>query len=162
MNRVLVAPALVFLLLSPTSAEAREPKKRQYRWAELDGRIRGRKIAFVLPDGTHVKGKVLGVEAERLRLKVSETSNPTAQPKGEALIPARSLSVLRVMETGKKWRIICTIALPFVVVGAITVAIGDEPDSAVVGGGTWACLAGGYFLGWALDRKVTEIEIIRE
>jgi hypothetical protein len=125
MNRVLVALALVFLLLSPTSAAARDPKKQQYRWAELDGRIRGRTIAFILTDGTHVKGKVLGVEAERLRLKVNETSNPIALPKGERLIPAQSLCVLRVMETGKKWRIICTIALPFVVLAAIAGAAGD-------------------------------------
>lgn len=167
MNRVLTAPVLAFLLLLPTSAEARESKKQQYRWADLEGRIRGRKIAFVLPDGTHVKGKVLGVESEGLRLNVNETSNPTAQPKGEALIPARSLSVIRVTETGKKWRIICTIALPFVVVGAIAGAGGDLPESGASGqgavaGGVWASLAGGYFLGWALDRKVIDIEIIRQ
>lgn len=166
MNKA-VATVLVVLLLSPSAMQARDGKKQLYRWADLEGRIRGRKIAFVLPDGTYVKGKVLGIETDSLRLDVSESSNSSVQPKGKQLISAQSVSVLQVMETGKKWRIICTLVLPFIVVGAIAGVAGDLPESGASGegavaGGVLASFAGGYFLGWALDRKTTEIEIIRD
>lgn len=157
---------LALSLLMPLPTEARS-KQRQYRWAELEARIKNRNVSFVLPDGTYVQGKVLGVEPDNLRLKVNETSNAAVQSKGESLIPARSLSVLRVMETGKKWRIICTPAVPIVVVAAIARIAGSLPESGASGenavaAGVGAAFAGGYFLGWALDRKTTEIEIIHE
>lgn len=159
------ATLVLTLLLIPASLDARE--RRQYRWGDLEARIKGRKIAFVLPDGTHIKGKVRGVDADALRLKVNESSNPAVQAVGEGRVPRQSLSVLTVTDTGKKWRIICTVAAPFVVVTLIALAAGDLPEpgasgDAAVGAGVFGSLAGGYLLGWALDRKTTEIEIIRE
>jgi hypothetical protein len=41
-----------------------------------------KKIPFVLPDATHVDGQLMGVESEGLRLNVTKSSNPHAQPKG--------------------------------------------------------------------------------
>lgn len=160
-----VLPAL--MLLWPAAAQPRGPARQQYRWADLGARITGRKIAFVLPDGTQVKGKVLGVEEAGLRMKVNNTSDRQVQPKGEHLILAQSLSVIRVLEGTKRWRIICTIAAPFVGVAVFGRAAGGLPDSSESGGGalsavTMGSLAGGYLLGRALDKKATEIEIIRE
>jgi hypothetical protein len=166
MRIVFVASACASLLLGPMLVGA-APKKERLEWSELDARIKGRTVAFVLPDGTHVKGKVLGAEADGLRIKVSQTSNPKTQGKGEHLILAQSLSVLRVKKSGKKWRILCTAAAPFVVVSAIAAAAGDLPEpgasgEAAVRVGVYASLAGGYILGWSLDKKETEIQIIRQ
>lgn len=58
-----------------------KPGPVQLQWNELGPRMTNRKIAFVLPDGTHVDGQ-LGVESEGLRLNVTKSSNPHAQPKG--------------------------------------------------------------------------------
>jgi hypothetical protein len=162
------AAALVLTrLLIPAALEARAGERRQYRWGDLEARIKGRKIAFVLPDGTQVKGKVRGVDADGLQLRVSESSNPAVQAVGEGRVPRQSLSVLTVSDTGKKWRIICTIATPFVVVGLIGLAAGGLPEPGAAGetavsAAMLGSLAGGYLLGWALDRKTTDIEIIRE
>lgn len=157
----------VLLLLLPAAAEPQEPEKQQYRWVDLESRITNSKVAFMLPDGTQVKGRVLAVVAEGLRMNVTETSDPSAQSKGQHLIPAQSLSVIRVMESSKKWRVICTIAAPFAAVAAYAGAAGGLPDSSESGNGSVSAvvlgsLAGGYFLGRALDKKATEIEIIRD
>lgn len=121
----LMASALTLLLLWPTSAEAASLKKERYAWTELGTRINGRKVAFVLPNGTDVTGVVRGVEPGGLRIKVNKSPNPAVQPKREHLIPSQSLWVLRVLETGKKWRIICTLVLPLTLVTAALFAAGD-------------------------------------
>jgi hypothetical protein len=41
-----------------------------------------KKIPFALSDGTHVDGQLMGVESEGLRLNVTKSSNPHAQPEG--------------------------------------------------------------------------------
>lgn len=165
MNKLWSRTCVALLLFWPALAQPATFNRQRYRWADLKGRIDQRKVAFILPDGTYVKGKVLAVQTDGLRVKVTDTSNAAAHPKGEHLIPARSLSIVQVTEMGKKWRIICTTVTPFIVLGAIAGVAGGLPESGAsgegaVGAGVLASIAGGYFLGWALDRKTMEIEII--
>jgi hypothetical protein len=166
MKVYIVASVLALLFEWPTLAEARELKKQRLAWSELEDRVKGRTVQFVLPDGTHIRGKVLGAQPEGLRIRVNETSNAAAWAKGERMIPAPLLSVLRVKESGKKWRVISTVAAPFIVVGAIAAAAGGLPEPGASGGaavsaGVFGSFAVGYLLGWSLDKKETEIEIIR-
>ncbi len=71
-------------------ASAREV---QAKWGELAPLVTDRKVALVLPAGTHVQGKVLAVEPEGLRMKVTRTSGRKALEKGERLIPRREVSI---------------------------------------------------------------------
>lgn len=95
-----------------------DARQMQLRWGELAPRIENRKVALVLPGGTHIEGKVEGVEPEGLRLRVAGTSDHKELPKG------------------------------------------SQPLGAVAGGIGGAI--GGYHAGKALDRRVTEIRIVRE
>jgi hypothetical protein len=111
-----------------------------------------------------VKGKVLDVQPDALRLRVNETSNPSVHRRGEAMIPAQSVSAMKVTGNGKKWRIICTLAAPFVLAGGLATFAGNLPDSGaeggdIIGASVWAFIAGGFFLGRFLDRRATEIEV---
>lgn len=163
--RTALASGFIFGMLLPGEARA-GAKNRRCHWSDLEERIRGKNISLVLPDGTSVSGKALGVTPEHLTLDVRKTSNSAVQPKGTGTIPAQSVSVLQVDKTGKKWRIICTIAMPVIVAGSILAAAGDLPQSgesgyAAVSAATFASLGGGYLLGWALDRSTESIEIVR-
>jgi len=83
-----------------------QPRQLRLQWEELESRITHKKVAFVLPDGTRVEGKVIGVEPGGLRLKVSKTSNRKVEPKGEQVVARQSLSVLRVTEYRKIGRLV--------------------------------------------------------
>lgn len=145
-------------------AQAGEPDRIQLKWSELGPRVDGRKVALVLPGGTHVEGKVRGVEPEGLRLRVSKTSDRDAMPKGTQLIPRQSVSVLRVTEYRKRGRILGTLAAAGT---AAAIAAATYPDlyegtviivvPAVVAGGITGAAIGGYYIGKAADKRVTEI-----
>ncbi len=146
---------------------ARAGERFRFKWEDLDSRITNKKVAFVLPDGTHVEGKVIGVEPDGLRLKVSKSSNRNTQPKGRHLIARQAISVLRVTEYRRMGRLLAT-------AGAIATAAGiaaaKYPDlyegptviivPAVVAGGIAGSAIGGYYAGKALDKKVTEIRVL--
>ncbi len=122
-------------------------------WNELGPRITGRKVALVLPDGTHVKGKVRSVESDGLRL-------------GGEFVPRASVSVLHVTEHRKLGRLLVT-AGTLGAAGAIVAA--KYPDlyegpaliavPAVTVGGMAGLAAAGYYAGKRLDRRITEIRV---
>ena len=145
-----------------------EPQQVRMKWEDLGARLPKHKVALVLPDGTHVQGKVLEVEAGGLRLNVSKTSNRAVQPKGRHLIPRQSVSVLRVTEYRKLGRLLVTTGA---LAAAAGIVAGNYPDiyegpaliavPAVVAGGMTGIAIGGYYAGKAVDKKVTEILVER-
>ena len=144
-----------------------EPRQVQLKWEELGPSITNQKVAFVLPDGTYVEGKVLGVQPDGLNLKVSKTSDRKTQPKGKHLIARQAISVLRVTQYRKMGRLLGTVGA-MAIAGGIAAAM--YPDlyegplivivPAVVAGGITGSGIGGYYAGKAFDKKVTEIRIL--
>ncbi|MCX6619719.1 MAG: hypothetical protein NTY38_01295 [Acidobacteria bacterium] len=88
----------VAALFAATTCCAGEPRQLSLRWSELGERAGGSKVAVVLPDATRIEGRVMQVEPEGLRLKVSKTSDRKTHPKGPSLIPRASITFLRVIE----------------------------------------------------------------
>jgi hypothetical protein len=140
------------------------------KWNELGPRITGKKVALVLPDGTHVEGKVRNAEAAGLRIKISKTSDRRALPKGLQLIPRRSISVIRVTEYRKIGRLLVTAGAVATVAaisaaevgrggieGTLYIAVPLAATAATVGAGI-----GGYHIGKALDKRITEIRVAPE
>jgi hypothetical protein len=149
---------LALAAFTTTTCFAGEPRQLDLRWNELGNRLGRSKVALVLPDATRVKGRVHGVEAEGLRLKTS---------KGETLIPRKSVKFLRVIEYRSIGRLACTVGA-IAAAAAITVAGSQDIYEgslliivpAVGAAGTVGAGVGGYYLGKALDKKVTEIRVI--
>jgi hypothetical protein len=169
MNRSWIVALGALLWMGPNQMWGGEPRQMQLQWSELGPRIADRKVALVLPDGTHLEGKVRGVEPDGLRLRISKTSDRKAQPKGDGVIPRQSVSVLRVTEYRKLWRVLATTGA---IAAAAGVVLANKPDvyegplvaiiPAVVAGGMAGVGVAGYYTGKALDKKVTEIRIVRE
>jgi hypothetical protein len=167
MQRTSVVLAIVFCAACGLAWGGAPAQQMQLKWDELDARIAKKKVAFVLPDGTLVEGKVIGVEPDGLRLKVTKSSNRKAQPKGKQLVARQAISVLRVTDYRKLGRLLGTtgaIAAAAGIVAAQQIDIYEGPAviivPAVVAGGTVGAGVGGYYLGKAFDKRVTEIRIV--
>jgi hypothetical protein len=144
-----------------------EPRQAQLKWEDLASRITKKKVAFVLPDGTRVEGKVIAVEPDGLRLNVSKSSNRQAQPKGKHLVARQGLSVLRVTEYRKLGRVLGTlgaVGLAGGIVAASSIDLYEGPlvviVPAVIAGGIAGAAVGGYYTGKAIDKRVAEIRIV--
>jgi hypothetical protein len=139
----------------------------QSKWGELAPLVTDRKIALVLPAGTHIQGKVLAVEADGLRMKVTKTSDRKVLAKGERLIPRQSVSVLKLTEYRKLGRLLCTVGSVAVVAAVIASqeidvyegpAVILVPTMATVG--TIGVGVGGYFAGKRIDRREVLIRVL--
>lgn len=165
MSRLSISLVLLFgLVVCP--AEARGPRQQRLPWEALGPAVKGRKISMVMPDGTEIRGKVLAVQSDGLRMKMSWTSNVLSVGMGERVIPRDAVSVVKVQQRGWKWRAILTAAAPVVLVSAIAVAAGDLPEQGAEGGGAigagmFGSMALGYYAGWKLDGQDAVIEVIR-
>ncbi|MCL4401752.1 MAG: hypothetical protein M1436_03675 [Acidobacteria bacterium] len=132
----------------------------QLTWGELAPRILERKVALVLPDGKHIKGKVQGVWPDSLRLRVGRRDRS---------IPRESVSVLRLTEYGTRGR---WLAVAGTLGAASVVTAAKYPDlyegpavaivPAVVAGGMAGLAAASYFIGKRLDKHTIEIRVIRK
>lgn len=165
MSRTSVSVVLL-LTLVVSSAEARGPRQQRLPWESLGEAVEGKNISMVMPDSTEIRGKVLAVESDGLRMKMSWTSNVLSVGMGEQLIPRDAVSVMKLNRNGCKWRVILTLVAPVVLVSAIAAAAGDLPEQgaeggAAIGAGVWGSMAIGYLAGWKLDRQETLIEIVR-
>ena len=165
----LLAAAGFLLLGGESLLRCEEPRRLQLPWNELGPRITGHKVALVLPNGTHIEGKVRDVEPNALHLKVSKTSDRELLPKGERLIPRQSVSLMRVTEYRKLGRLLVTSGALAVAAGIVATNYPDLYEGATVAivpavtaGGLVGVGLGGYYAGKRLDRTVTEIQVLPE
>ncbi len=168
MKRQLVAALGAVLWMCPAVTAAGSGPEA-VRWNELGARVGGNKVALVLPDGTHLEGRVREVEPGGLRLRVSKTSDRKVIRKGEQLIPRASVTLLRVTEYRKLGRLLTTVGAlgaAAAIVASQSIDVYEGPMviavPAVIAGGMVGVGVGGYYTGKALDKRVTEIRIERE
>jgi hypothetical protein len=165
-NRKVVSATCLLLALSGRLLPGAEPRQIELSWNELGPRLADHKVTTVLPGGTRIEGKVMQVEPDGLRLKVTKTSDRAVLRKGERLIPRQSVSVLRVTEYRKLGRLLVPTAAvgisagvvaanyPNIYVGGAVVAF-----PAVIAGGLTGLAIGGYYAGKRIDRRITEIHV---
>ncbi len=164
-HRSSLAILLAVVLAAPLAAIA-ESRPIELKWSELGSRIQGRDVGLVLPDGTALRGEVEAVREDALVLNVKKTSNSKAQPKGNALIPRTSVTVLSLQESRGKWgrSVGVTLgALTGMVLGGYVAATNTRSASA--GLSTFLALSGagtltGYFLGKSADGRVTDVRVV--
>ena len=152
---------LILLAVSSASLALAASEEWELSWSELGAVIPGRKIAVDLPDGEKVRGKALVVTDDGLRMAVKRSSNRKTHPKGVTLIPRASISEVRLIETGSKWKVIGTIA--GVVGGSFLGGLVYCAVSPGLGYLVWLVSGvAGYTTGAEADRHVTRIKVIDE
>jgi hypothetical protein len=156
------------LILFSLPSFAVQKQRLRLEWQDLAPVIGDRKIALVLPDGTAIEGKVLGVEAGALQLQVTKTSDRKVMRKGPAEIPRAAVRVIRITRYANYWRLALTPGIPGAALGAMAVAtssVQPTPDPVKVVTIGMAVAVGttitGYYLGKKLDcREWIEITVV--
>ena len=140
------------------------------RWAEIPRSIvTGRKVEVHLRDGAVLRGKAMSVAPGGLQMAVSNAPKGAAKyGKGEFLIPAGEVAMLKVNRTGKRGRIIGSVIGGVLggVAGFFGRAVGANEgtfrNAPIVAAICAVPFAAGYLVGWAVDLKTTTIQVIAE
>ena len=137
------------------------------RWSDLSRLVTNRRAALVLPIGAEIEGRVLRVEPDGLRIRVSRTSDRRVVPKGVQLIPRQSISVIRITQYRIAGRLLCTagaLALASSIVATRDIDLYEGPAvvliPAMAAAGAVGAGVGGYFIGKRIDKKVDYIRVI--
>jgi len=164
-----VALLVAALWIGESVLYADSPKVIEYRWSELSPLITNRKVALTLPTGTQVEGKVQGLDADALRLRVSKTSNRKDIPKGNVRIPRTSVSLLRVTDYRIWGRLAGTLGAMAATTGIIlaqNIDLYEGPQVILVPALSAVAVVGagvaGYYVGKRIDKRVIYIRITPE
>lgn len=158
-----------FFLLLVQGEAATSREKLSLQWSELERAVAGKMVAFVLPDGTAIKGTVVRLASNHLVIDIRETSDRSVYPRGEASIARSSVTTLQTKEIHGRWRTVGTAvgAAAGGTVGALVYRrfnneanpqTGIGAASGIIG----AAAAAGYFAGRSADTHITTITIIPE
>jgi len=170
LSKQCMAVLLVFIWLGQDLGLARQQPKAvgktpgRLAWSELASVVVDRRVKTTLPDTTRIEGDVLAVRSDALVMDIAKTSNRKAHPKGQTEIPRASLTELAVIKQKGPGRLIGGILGTVGGVALAAALIVASDGSAAVG---WtsvlvvipAVAAGGYYVGRAIDRRVTRVAI---
>jgi hypothetical protein len=141
--------------------------ERMMRWNEIPRSfVMGRKVEVRLADDTVLHGKVVSATPDGLRLAISKARRGAGKyQRGESLVPAAEITVLKVNRTGVKGRIIGTAiggGITVTLMGTLLAIASNEGTSipAGIAAGMLVPAATGYFLGWARDRNIVTIHVV--
>lgn len=131
----------------------------------------GKTVSIAMPGAVVITGTATAVEPDALVVKVKNTTDAKAWPKGVNRVPRATLHALEMRTKGSKYRVIGTVVgtAAGLVLGAIAAIKIDGVFRANHNGGkagaafvgiTGVGAASGYLLGNAADRRSTTIEIV--
>ena len=154
--------AALMLMVAGNSAAA--PIPLELRWNELAPLISGRVVRLTAPGGATIQGGIAAIREDVLVMDVSKTSDSKAFPKGNANIPRASVSMLEVQRLRFGPRLGMSLgsaaALPAGLAVARHNSLSPGAAAGVLGAFSGAGMVGGYFIGSALDRGITQIRVI--
>ncbi len=155
--------AVILAALTIASSGANAAALVRLQWENLPTLV-GKTVKIAMPGGVAIIGKAVGVEPDALLVDVKSTPDMKAYPKGVTRVPRANLRWFEMRNKGKAFRIAFTTLGSFVglVAGAMAAwgSRGDRANGIAIGiwsGGT----VGGYFLGNALDKNWTPVEIVQ-
>lgn len=138
----------------------------ELKWDELGSRIEGHEIDLILPDATALRGEVETLRRDTLVLNVTNTSNATTHPKGNAVIPRASVTLISLKESRGRWGRGVGVTLGTVAGMALGTYIAAEHSHSVgTGVSVFASITGagtiaGYLIGKSADRRTTQIHVV--
>lgn len=143
-------------------------EEQTLRWKEIPhSLVAGRKVEVRLNGGAALRGKALAVTPEGLRMEITKVDEGGGKyQKGDSLVPAGEITMMKVNRTGTRGRIVGTAIGGGISAAIIGIVYGlglsnIEGTSASPGVAVAALIPTGvgYLLGWARDRKTTTIHV---
>lgn len=141
-------------------------KDMTVRWKEVpQSLLAGRKVEVRLTGDAVLHGKAVAVTPDGLRMEITKVAKHGSEyGKGESLVPAGEISLVKVNRNHIRGRIILTSLFGAVTAAGTAVAVmesgGGTPTAGAVGV-IVAFPALGYGLGWLLDRKSLTIHVVQ-
>jgi len=157
---------LLTLLLPGQSSAFAASTPVELKWSELNTAIYGQSVELTLPGAFKIRGEVVAVRDDALVLDIRRTSDARAFPKGNAVVPRASVTLLKLeQQRGSHWRAMGTVigVLGGVVVGtyiAAKTASSPGPGIAIFIATASAASIAGNVAGGAADRKTRLIRIV--
>jgi len=144
---------LSLALTIPAALHARHANAFQLKWNELGLLATGRTATARLTDGKKVKGKVLAVEPDGLRME------------GKPLVPRAAITDLDVGKSTKRWRIVGTsigVGIGAPIAGVAHAYLTNEAGKSDARLSLLVAIpaALGYLAGRSADRKILHIHIL--
>lgn len=139
----------------------------ELRWNELNSNIYNKSVELALPGAITVKGDVAAVREDGLVLDIKKTSDSKRLPKGNAVIPRSSITLLKVVEHGTNWRTMGTLigTIGGVALGgyiAANTADSAGPALAIFVVTASAAAVAGRVVGGNADRRTKMIRVVPE
>jgi len=168
-NPMLLRTPVVFilsLLLVGQSNMSAAAAPVELKWTELNTAIYGQIVELTLPGAFKIKGDVVAVRDDALVIDVQRTSDAKAFPRGNAVIPRASVTLLKLEKSGSNWRTTGTVlgVLGGVAVGGYiagkTANSGGSAIAIFVATAAAATVAG-RAAGGAADRKTRVIRVVQ-
>ncbi len=102
---------VVFLALGSDLPGSDREELLEVRWSELKNLIGDKLVTLQIAEGGRLEGRIRRVNAASLVFSVKNSSNPTANPKGEIQIPGESISRIEVrgLKENKGIRVAATV-----------------------------------------------------
>jgi hypothetical protein len=153
---------LLLLCFAPQTVLA-ESKPLELRWTELAPLIGGQRVEVLLNDGLKIKGEVIAVRDDTILLDVASAAK--GYPKGNGTVARGSLMQINLERRRGAWgRSLGTVfgILTGMTVGGYAAAHTDSAGAAIPTflGVSTAIGTGGYYLGRAIDRRITKIRLV--
>jgi hypothetical protein len=154
------------VLITVTNLPLGAAQKRTVSWSQLPAVAGQKNIRIVLPDTTEVRGKVLGVEGDRLALQITRTSDKARHPKGSRVeIPRASVRTVAVPGSPGKWT---AIGAAIGAGGGAAIAVPANEYAHNEGDGAPLVVALivivpavlGLWAGWSADRKLVTYSVV--
>jgi hypothetical protein len=156
----------LFLLLSVAQILAARDFQ-SLSWAKLGAAVADQEVTLILSSGTRLNGTVDRVLDDSLAVTIRKTSNSRLYPRGQASVPRKEVSEVRIKRIKGPYRAIFAAGIGAAgAFASLPWAISEErinvSDSSRIG--AWIAVAGGsaaagYFLGRTIDTHETVITI---
>ncbi len=159
---------LIFLLaLTIVQIAHADVKVLTLQWNEVGAAVRSQMVTVELTRHNRLKGTIIEVGQDAIRIDIQSSSDKKAFPPGEASVPRKEVGEIRIKRVKGVGRLIGAAGIGTAAsLGSLPWAISDSRANVSDGKRiaqwvaiTGAAVAGGYWLGRLIDTKVTVIKI---
>jgi hypothetical protein len=167
-----VKARLLIFLLAPTIVQIAQGgvKELTLRWEEVGAAVGKQVVTVELIRNTRLKGTIIGVGQDAIRMNIQSSSDKQTFPPGEGSVPRKEIAAIRIKRMEGRGRLIGAAGIGSAAslgslrwaISESRVNVSDNKRIAQWAAISAAAVAGGYWIGRLIDSKETVIKIAPE